>query len=208
MRTLTLTALLFLGSLTFSTAQQPSTTPAEAKDAKAVELVLEDQFERRQDLAAHRGNVVVLVYGDRRASDACRKFGEKMHILFHPTAEGQAPEKARSAPVADLEGVPMGKRSPDALFIPVASTGTVPGLVKDVIRAQIKKGSPDVPVWLDFNGLMEKNFGLRGGEPNLVVFDGQGRLRMKINGTPDAKAQEKLLQTIQNLRAEAAGIAK
>jgi hypothetical protein len=187
------------------TAQSPM--PVEGKEAKAVELVLEDQFERRQDLAAHRGNVVVLIYGDRRANDSCRKLGEKMHVLFHPTAQGQTPEKARTAPVAALEGVEAGKRSPDAVFIPVASTGTAPGLVKDVIRGQIKKGSPEVPVWLDFGGLMEKNFGLRGGEPNLVVFDGQGRLRMKINGTPDEKTEAKLLQTIQNLRAEAAGIA-
>jgi hypothetical protein len=40
------------------------------------------------------------------------------------------------------------------------------------------------------------------------VFDGTGRLRLKINGTPDQAATAELLQTIQNLRAEAAGLGK
>lgn len=189
-------------------AQPPALPVAKIADAKPVELVLEDQFSRRQDLAAFRGDVVVLVYGDRKANDSCRELGEKLHILFHPTAIGQAPAKARSAPVAPLQGVVAGMRSPDVFVVPVACAGTVPNVVRDLIRTQVKKASPDVPVWLDFTGVMEKEFTLRAGQPNIVVFDSTGRLRFKVNGTPDQPTIEKLLQTIQNLRAEAAGIAK
>ncbi len=191
-------------------AQSPIVPASGTKpaDPKPVELVLEDQFGRRADIGTLRGHVVVLVFGDRKGTDACKEYGEQLHVLFHPSAKGQSPEKARQAPVVPLPGVPEGRKSPEVVVVPVACTGTVPALVKDVIRNQIKKACPDVTVWLDFGGSMEEKFGLRGGQPNLVVFDSAGRLRMKVNGTPDQKTGEKLVQTIQNLRAEAAGLGK
>jgi len=196
---------LILTVLVVNTVSAQAPQPAANKP---IEITLEDQFSRRQDLAAHKGEVVVLVYGDRRATDTCRELGEKLHVLFHPTASGQTPSKARSAPVAPLAGVPAGQRSPDVVVIPVASVGNVPGVVKDLIKTQIKKASPDVPVWLDFTGTMSTQFTLRESEANIVVLDHTGRLRLKINGSPDKATMEKLLQTIQNLRAEAAGLRK
>ena len=173
---------------------------------KPTDLTLEDQFARPQALAALRGEVVILVFGDRRATDACRELGERLHVAFHPTAAGQPGAKARQAPVAPLDGVPAGKRSPDVVVTPVACVGKVPGAVREILRSQMRSAVPDVPVWLDFTGVMEKEYTLRAGEPNLVLFDGQGRLRLKVNGAPDPKALEKVLQAAQNLRAEAAGI--
>lgn len=191
-------------------AQQPVVPASGSKpaDPKPVDLALEDQFGRRAELGTLRGHVVVLVFGDRKGTDACKEYGEQLHVLFHPTAKGQPADKARQAPVVALPGVPAGRPSPDVVVVPVACTGSVPGLVKDVIRNQIKKACPDVTVWLDFAGAMEEKFGLRAGQPNLVVFDAAGRLRMKVNGTPDEATGTKLVQTIQNLRAEAAGLGK
>lgn len=197
---------LVLGIMIVTGTGLVAQTPATAN--KPVELVLEDQFSRRQDLAEHRGDVVVLIYGDRKAVDACREFGEKLHILFHPTAANQPPAKARLAPVVPLAGLAPGQRSPNVVVIPVASAGSLPNVVKDLIRSQIKKASPDVPVWLDFSGTMTTQFGQRDAQPNIVVFDHAGRLRLKINGMPDQPSMEKLLQTIQNLRAEAVGLRK
>jgi hypothetical protein len=191
--------------LTLALAAGQAPKPA---DAKAVELVLEDQFGRRQDIAAYRGDVVLLVYGDRRATDACRELGEKLHVLFHPSAAGQPPAKAKTAPVAPLAGVPAGARSPDVVVTPVAVPGQVPGAVRELLRTQIKLASPEVPVWLDFTGTMQKQFDLRPGQPNIALFDARGRLRLKVNGTPDKPAMDQLLQLAQNLRAEAAGLAK
>ena len=172
------------------------------------ELMLEDQFGRKQDIAGYRGEVVLLVYGDRKATDSCRALGERLHVLFHPSAAGQPPAKARGAAVIPLPGVAAGKRSPDLVVLPVAVAGEVPGVVRDLIRTQMRAASPDVPVWLDFSGIMEKDYGLRAGQPNLALFDADGRLRMKVNGTPDGATTDRLLQTIQNLRAEAAGLGK
>jgi hypothetical protein len=173
---------------------------------KPVDLVLEDQFGRKADIATLRGHIIVLVYGDRAATDDCRALGENLHILFHPTAKGQPADKARLAPVEPLAGMPAGKASPDVIVVPVAAAGSVPGVVKDLIRSSVKKASPDVPVWLDFTGSMQDKFGLKSGQPNIAVFDANGHLRTKINGTPDRDSGTKLVQAIQNLRAEAAGL--
>mgnify|MGYP005846949125 CR=1 FL=1 len=188
------------------TAQPPAPViPAAASrpGTEAVELTLEDQFGREQKLSALQGRVVVLVYGDRKGTDLCREFGEQLHILFHPTAKGKSPAEARRAPVAPLPGLPGNQSSPDVLVVPVACAGNVPTVVQDFIRASIKKAAPEVVVLLDFAGAMEQRFGLRAGEPNLVVFDTLGRLRYRINGMPDSAVSQKLVQTIQNLRAEA-----
>lgn len=193
--------------ITLALAALAGAAYAQTADEKPVELGLEDQFGRKQDIAALRGAVVVLVYGDRRATDGCRELGERLHVAFHPSAAGQSPGKARTAPVSQLAGVAPGKVSPDVFVVPVAAVGGVPAVVREFVRSQVKKAAPETPVWLDFEGAMEKAYGLRAGEPNVAVFDGEGRLRLKVAGAPDAAASAKLLQTLQNLRAEAAGIA-
>ena len=151
-----------------------------------------------------RGRVVVLVYGDRKGTDKSRAFGEQLHVLFHPSANGKSGAEARTAPVSPLPNAPAGQASPDVLVVPVACPPNVPSVIQDLVRAGIKKAAPDTVVLLDFAGAMEEQFGLRAGEPNLVVFDAAGRVRMKVNGTPDAATGQRLVQTIQNLRAEAA----
>jgi hypothetical protein len=180
--------------------------PQNPEAGKPVALSFEDQFERKASLADLRGRVVILVYSDRKGTEASRELGEKLHVLFHPTAAGQTAAKARVAPVAPLEGVPAGKPSPDVVVQAVACTGSVPAPVRALIRTGLKRDAADTPVWLDFGTTMTDTFGRRDGEPNLVLFDAQGRLRLKVNGSPDRATFDKLLQTAQNLRAEAAGL--
>jgi hypothetical protein len=169
--------------------------PVRAADPQPVMLAMEDQFEKKVDLADHRGSVVILVYGDRKGTDACRKLGEQLHVAWHPDAAGKPADKARLAPVVG--------GGTDVKVIPVACCGKVPGPIRGVISKQIAKGSPDVPVWLDFSDAMKTNFTLTAGEPNVLVFDASGKLRMKINGTPDQPALDKLTKNVQGLRAEA-----
>lgn len=199
-------ALPLMGMAASAQTAAPAIVPATAVApvaANAVDLSFEDQFNREQKLSSMRGRVVVLVYGDRKGMDLCRGYGEQLHVLFHPGAKGKSAAEARNAPVSPLPGVPAGQPSPDVLIVPVACAANVPNVVQDFVKASIKKAAPETVVLLDFDGAMEKAFGLRAGEPNLVVFDTTGRVRMKINGTPDAATGQKLVQTIQNLRAEA-----
>jgi hypothetical protein len=177
--------------------------PVPALAPKAVELVMEDQFERKTDLADLRGNVVVLVFGDRKGTDVCRALGEQFHVCWHPDAKGQPPAKARAAPVVPLDGLKPGQVSPNVIVVPVACCGKVPGAVRPAISKQIAKGSPDVVVWHDYTDAMKSTFGLTPGETNVVVIDAAGRARMKLNGVIDQPTMDKFVKTIQAVRAEA-----
>ncbi|MCU0705707.1 MAG: hypothetical protein MUF18_17195 [Fimbriiglobus sp.] len=192
-RVLTLTTLLLLTAAGFA-----------ADPPKVSDLTLEDQFEVKNSVADHKGKVLILVYGDRKGIDASRELGSKLHVLFHPSAEGKSAKEAKVAPVAPLEGVKGA--SPEVAVIPVACCGKVPGAIQGIIRGALKKDAADTTVWLDFANVMKEKFGLTDGEPNLVVIDAHGRLRLKVNGTPDRETLQKVLQTTQNLRAEAAGL--
>lgn len=196
--------LMWAGCLAFAViaplhAQPPRPMPA----AKPVELVLEDQFDRKASLMDLRGNVVILVFGDRKGTDACRTLGEQLHVCWHPTAKGQMPAKAQAAPVVALDALKPGQASPNVIVVPVACCGKVPAAVRGSISKQIAKGSPDVVVWLDFGNAMKDAFGLTAGETNVVVIDAAGFARMKFNGAIDPPSMDKLVKTVQTLRYEA-----
>ena len=126
--------------------------------------------------------------------------------LLAPDAKGQPPAKAQAAPVVPLDNLKPGQVSPNVFVVPVACCGKVPGAIQKPIRSQIAKAVPDSVVWLDFADTMKGMYGQTAGEPNLVVFDAAGRMRMKLNGTPDQAAMDKLMKTVQELRYEASEV--
>jgi hypothetical protein len=189
--------LVVIRAVGVATAQQPAPMRG---NPQPVELVLEDQFDRKTDLGDLRGQVVILVYGDKAATEKCRKLGESLHICWHPDAKGQPPMKARTAPVVPLENLKPGQVSTDVVVVPVACCGKPPSLIRGVIRSEIAKESPDVVVWLDFADKLKGMSGLTAGEPNLLLFDVAGRLKMKINGTPDQPTMDRLVKAVQGLR--------
>lgn len=199
-----LLALVPLVGVAGAALAQPPAPAANPADVPPAKLVLEDQFDKPADLAAHRGAVVVLVYGDRRGTDACKELGEKLHLCWHPTAKGLPPAKAKLAPVVGLDGLRPGQTAPDVHVIPVACCGKVPiKVARDLIRSQVAKGSPDVPVWMDFGNVMKDGYGLAAGQPNVALFDAAGRPRAALNGTPDQATLDQLVQAVQGLRMEA-----
>ena len=194
-------ALLLVCLLALAAGAQPA-APTRAADPQPVTLYMENQFDQKTDLADHRGAVVVLVYGDRKGTDACKTLGEQLHVCWHPEARGQPPAKAQAAPVVALEGLRPGQASPDVRVIPVACCGKVPGPIRGAIRGQIARGAPEVPVWLDYADAMKGMFGLTAGEPNVVVIDATGVARLKLNGVIDQPTMDKLVKTVQGLRYE------
>jgi hypothetical protein len=166
-------------------------------------VALEDQFEKAHDVRQHRGDVVVLIYGDRKSADANRALGALLHVTFHPSAKGLPPAQAWKAPVQPVPGLPPGARSPDVLAIPVACIGNVPGVVRGIIRGQFRSGSPDVPVWLDFADVMKSTFPFQAGVPNVVVLDALGRYRYAAAGAPSQEGTQRLVNATEALRREA-----
>ena len=181
----------------------PSIASAQSAMPKPADLSFNDQFDRTAKLADLRGAVVILVYGDRKSNDLCKTVGESLHICWHPTAKGLPPATAQTAPVAPLENLKPGQVSPNVVVVPVACCGKVPGAIQKPIRSQFAKAVPDSVVWLDFGDTLKGMFDQTPAEPNLVVFDVEGRMRMKLNGTPDQAAMDRLTKLVQELRYEA-----
>ena len=101
-----------------------------------------------------------------------------------------------------IPGAGQGTRSPDVLAVPVACIGKVPALVQKLIRTQVRNGSPDVPVWLDFADVMRTLFPFKPGVPNVAVLDAQGRYRFAAAGQPTPEGTARLLGVIEGLRRE------
>lgn len=170
-------------------------------NASAEELVqtlaFPDQFGRTHDVSKHRGEVVVLLYGDRQGAEACRALGETLHVAFHPAAAKLPPAEAHLAPVRPLTGV-AESRSPEVRVVPVACTGYLPSLLRPVFAGRFRDAVPDVPVWLDFD-----DDGLAAAVPNIVVFDTAGRMRRRITGNLSESQCRALVEEIESLRWEA-----
>src|SRR5947209_11741641 len=114
----------------FACAMLASALWAQTSRVVVPDVAMQDQFEKAHDVRHHRGSVVVLIYGDRASADANRTLGEQLHVAFHPTAKGQPPERARTAPVS---AIPGAASSPEVVAVPVACIGKVPQLVRRII---------------------------------------------------------------------------
>jgi hypothetical protein len=198
--------LMLVGCVAFAALAPLRATPPpvwKVAPPKPVELVLEDQFERKADLASLRGHVVILVFGDRKGTDACRALGEQLHVCWHPAAKGLPARQAQSAPVVPLEGLKPGQASPNVIVVPVACCGKVPPAVRAKIIKEVAKSSPDVVVWLDFHNAVKGMFGLTAGQTNVAVIGADGYVRMRYNGAIDQPAMDGLVRAVQALRYEA-----
>lgn len=168
-----------------------------------VELVMEDQFQNRCETAALRGDVVVLVYAGRHGAEAAVELGRQLHTHFHPSAETAAPGEWSNQPVIGIAGWPAGAPVPDVRVIPVACVPEVPRMLRGLARGQLRKGSPVLPVWLDFDDALRQSFGMIPDEPNVLLLDTAGVARGVITGTPDQAKYAQLVTAIDQLRSQA-----
>ena len=192
--------MLTLALLSALPAQAAENRPLEPTP---VELVMEDQFENRCETAALRGDVVVLVYAGRRGAEAAVELGRRLHTHFHPSAETAAAGEWSNQPVIGLPGWPTGAPVPDVRVIPVACVPEVPRMLRGLARSQLRKGSPVLPVWLDFEDALRQGFGMIPDEPNVLLIDTAGVARGVVTGAPDQAKYAQLVAAIDDLRARA-----
>jgi predicted transcriptional regulator len=81
--------------------------------------------------------------------------------------------------------------------------GKVPALVRTIIRNQIRRGSPYMPVWLDFEDQLRASYPFQTGVPNVLIVDTQGRLRYTASGAMGPEQVGQMTRAIQELRQEA-----
>ena len=169
---------------------------------RVVNIAMEDQFRNRRETGVFRGDVVVLVYAERKGAEAALDLGRRLHVLFHPTAETAPASEWSRQPVAGLPGWPANVRVPDVHVVPVACMPEVPKPLETVARSRMRTDSPHVPVWLDFEGVMEHTFGMVPGGPNVVVLDTVGRTFSVQSGHLDELEFKELAATIDRIRMQ------
>lgn len=198
MTTLRLALALSLASLLMPTA---SVAVAQTRD-RIVNIAMEDQFRNRRETGVFRGDVVVMVYAERKGAEAALELGRRLHVLFHPTAETAAASEWSRQPVTGLAGWPANVRVPDVHVIPVACMPEVPKPLETVARSRMRTDSPHVSVWLDFEGVMEQTFGMVPGGPNVVVLDTAGRTYGVQSGHLDELEFKELAAAIDQIRMQ------
>jgi len=189
---------LLLLALLMTTASVARAQPGD----RVVNIAMEDQFRNRRETGVFRGDVVVLVYAERKGAEASLELGRRLHVLFHPTAETAPASEWSRQPVRGLPGWPANVRVPDVHVIPVACMPEVPKPLETVARSRMRTDSPHVPVWLDFEGVMEHTFGMVPGGPNVAVLDGNGRTCSVQSGHLDELEFKELAAAIDRLRMQ------
>ena len=149
------------------------------------------------------GDVVVLIFAERKGAEAAHELGKKLHVRFHPTAASASDAEWMRQPVTGLPGWPADVRVPNVHAVPVACLSEVPKAMHPVVRARIRKESPMLPVWLDFDDTMDRTFGMVPGVPNVVILDTQGRVHGVQSGRFNDRMVEELAATIDQVRMQA-----
>lgn len=177
---------LAVATLLLATGRLPA---AEAR--RVMNIAMEDQFRKRHETAAMRGEVVALVYAERRGAEASRDLGRRLHLRFHPDQHTVVPPAGWTA----------GKPAADVRVIAVACLGEIPRPFHGIARSRFRSDSPSMPVWLDFDDTMRRNFGLTAGVPNIAVLDATGRLHSVHKGAYRGEELEQLAAAIDEARA-------
>jgi hypothetical protein len=196
-------AALALAAVTAGTAAAGGAPDDPAPEAPV--LVIPDQAGRPHWMGPARGDVVVLVYGDRPTEAANVRLGRELHSHFHPGGPARTPAGELPA-VRPIDGWPEGRRAPDVHVVAITCAGKVPGPLAPVVRAYSRLRAPGAPVLLDCEDKMKEYYGLAAGVTNIVVLDTGGKVRYRAHGTLTPAAFKQLAGFIEQLRVEAKGV--
>ena len=164
-------------------------------------VVMEDQFQNPCETTQYLGDVVILVYAERHGAEDSLLLGRKLHLHFHPTADEVSSDAWSKQPVRGIVNWPAGVALPDVRVIPVASLTEVPRALKPVARARMRKDSPVVPIWLDFDGTLKRMFGIIPGEPNIVVLNTAGQVHSVLSGKLNEQEFQQFVTRVDHIRS-------
>ena len=164
-------------------------------------VVMEDQFQNPCETTQYLGDVVILVYAERHGAEDSLLLGRKLHLHFHPTADEVSSDAWSKQPVRGIVNWPAGVALPDVRVIPVASLTEVPRALKPVARARMRKDSPVVPIWLDFDGTLKRMFGIIPGEPNIVVLNTAGQVYSVLSGKLNEQEFQQFVTRVDHIRS-------
>jgi hypothetical protein len=136
-------------------------------------LAFEDQHGGTLALAALRGAIGVIVYGDRHAMDESITWGRRL----------------------------KGALPPDVQIVAVAQMGGIPGPFRGLLRTAVRERAPaDFSLWLDWEDRLGAVFGRHARQPTVVVADRHGEVRLVVTGPPQGAAWDAVLEQVRGLR--------
>ena len=183
----------------------PAAPNAATRPVRFDPFVLEDQFGRTHSVGGASDGVLVLLYGDRGAAEPSRELGAALHVLFHPTAAGKSAGRAADAPVRPIPGMPAGTPAPPVRVVPGACATGVPRPIRAMVNFELRRAAPHTPVWMDWDGTLDRLFGLSAGRPNAVVISPDGlAYRVDVGGRSAVADVERVVESLRR-RAVAGG---
>jgi hypothetical protein len=147
----------------------------------APDLVLRDQYEKEFRVSASRGEILLLVCGDRTGSDFTGNYTEAVRNRFE--SNGSLP--LRIIPVANLSAVPSFLQA----------------MVKKRFTGTNQSGQPKLAILLDWEGDLERLFGFTEEMANVYLIDRAGTLQFVGAGKGTEAETKELLNAIARLVA-------
>lgn len=143
-----------------------------ARDVKAMDFQLQDQFGQTLTYSFPKEKVSVLTFGDRKGSSQIEGWVRPIYERYQERI--------------DLHGV--------------AVLTSVPSLFHGFARRQFKK-NVKYPVLLDFKGDVTRGYGYEGDRANIFVIDPGGNITLKITGPATPEGLNRVYADIDRLLA-------
>ncbi|NDC53575.1 MAG: hypothetical protein EBZ74_04625 [Planctomycetia bacterium] len=138
-----------------------------------------DQHGGPRGLAELLGRAAALVHAGRAAGVEAAALGRTLHARLNPANDPR----------------------PAVAVIPVVDLAEVPAMFHGLVRGVIRGRSPDVTVWIDFHGGLRDSLALSTAAASVVALDGAGGVAAIETGPFDTAVLERLVATLEALRA-------
>lgn len=149
--------------------------------AAAPSFVLKDQYDHETRLEDLKGNLIVIVCGDRLGGDYMNDWARSISENYK-----DSPEPVTILRVADLMAVPPFFHS----------------FVKHKFLAKNAEGLAAEPTLLDWDATVPTLYGFTNDVTNVYVIDAQGVLRYKARGKGTPDEVRNLIRALEDIRRQ------
>jgi len=175
---LVIAALALLGLAVF-TLTPPRLYAGAVVGTPAPDFMLADQYDQRFRLREARGQIVLMVCGDRKGS---RFMGHWIRPVNERLESDSASSPSiRVVRIANLKGVP----------------GILHGMVRGRFTGLNTDGLRKPAILLDWKGVVAQAYGFTADATNVYLVDGEGLLRHVASGRGEAGEVEALIRALE-----------
>ena len=145
----------------------------------------QDQEGKTLHLDALRGRVVVVVYGGRA--------GIEQHISWGKRLDAELRQRGVYRVEDPQDGRPV-------LILALAQMGGIPEpfrpMLRSLLRSRVERG---YSLWLDWEDVMSRLFGVNEPVSTVVVADHAGAVRLVVSGPPEGSPYQAVSELLRSL---------